>query len=169
MEIRDLYDENKILTKEIIKKGEKDPKGRYYITVVVWIQNNNNEFLIQKTSKEKGSYYSTTGGHPKSGETSIQGIVTEVKEELGLDINPKNLTLFKTIKTEDDFVDLYYLKQDIDLKGITLQKEEVEEASWMTQKEIESLIKNKQFLAPHIDFYKDCLEYLNSKEKVWNY
>lgn len=169
MEIRDLYDENKILTKEIIKKGEKVPKGRYYITVVVWIQNNNNEFLIQKTSKEKGSYYSTTGGHPKSGETSIQGIVTEVKEELGLDINPKNLTLFKTIKTEDDFVDLYYLKQDIDLKGITLQKEEVEEASWMTQKEIESLIKNKQFLAPHIDFYKDCLEYLNSKEKVWNY
>ena len=169
MEIRDLYDENKILTKEIIKKGEKGPKGRYYITVVVWIQNNNNEFLIQKTSKEKGSYYSTTGGHPKSGETSIQGIVTEVKEELGLDINPKNLTLFKTIKTEDDFVDLYYLKQDIDLKGITLQKEEVEEASWMTQKEIESLIKNKQFLAPHIDFYKDCLEYLNSKEKVWNY
>lgn len=169
MEIRDLYDENKILTKETIKKGEKVPKGRYYITVVVWIQNNNNEFLIQKTSKEKGSYYSTTGGHPKSGETSIQGIVTEVKEELGLDINPKNLTLFKTIKTEDDFVDLYYLKQDIDLKGITLQKEEVEEASWMTQKEIESLIKNKQFLAPHIDFYKDCLEYLNSKEKVWNY
>lgn len=169
MEIRDLYDENKILTKEIIKKGEKVPKGRYYITVVVWIQNNNNEFLIQKTSKEKGSYYSTTGGHPKSGETSIQGIVTEVKEELGLDINPKNLTLFKTIKTEDDFVDLYYLKQDIDLKGITLQKEEVEEASWMTQKEIESLIKNKQFLAPHIDFYKDCLEYLNGKEEVWNY
>lgn len=169
MEIRDLYDENKILTKEIIKKGEKVPKGRYYITVVVWIQNKKSEFLIQKTSKEKGSYYSTTGGHPKSGETSIQGIVTEVKEELGLDINPKNLTLFKTIKTEDDFVDLYYLKQDIDLKGITLQKEEVEEASWMTQKEIESLIKNKQFLPPHISFYKDCLEYLNGKEEVWNY
>ena len=169
MEIRDLYDENKILTKETIKKGEKVPKGRYYITVVVWIQNNNNEFLIQKTSKEKGSFYSTTGGHPKSGETSIQGIVTEVKEELGIDINTKNLTLFKTIKTEDDFVDLYYLKQDIDIKDITLQKEEVEEASWMTQKEIESLIKNKQFLAPHIDFYKDCLEYLNSKEELWNY
>ena len=164
MEIRDLYDENRLLTKETIKKGEKVPKGRYYITVIVWIQNSNNEFLIQKTSKEKGSYYSTTGGHPKSGETSIQGIVTEVKEELGIDINTKHLTLFKTIKTEDDFVDLYYLKQDIDLKGITLQKEEVEEASWMTHKEIESLIKNKQFLAPHIDFYKDCLEYLNGME-----
>ena len=169
MEIRDLYDENKILTKETIKKGEKVPKGRYYITVVVWIQNKKSEFLIQKTSKEKGSYYSTTGGHPKSGETSIQGIVTEVKEELGIDINSKSLILFKTIKTEDDLVDLYYLKQDIDIKEIKVQKEEVEKVKWMTKIEIESLIKNKQFLPPHISFYKECLEYLNSKEKVWNY
>ena len=96
MEIRDLYDDNKKLTNETIKKGEKVPKGRYYLTVVVWIENSNNEFLIQKTSKEKGSYYSTTGGHPKSGETSIQGIVTEIKEELGLSINQTDLVLFKT-------------------------------------------------------------------------
>lgn len=170
MEIRDLYDDNKKLTNETIKKGEKVPKGRYYLTVVVWIENSNNEFLIQKTSKEKGSYYSTTGGHPKSGETSIQGIVTEIKEELGLSINQKDLVLFKTIKTNDDFVDLYYLKKDIDIKEIKVQKEEVEKVKWMRQEEIERLIKNRQFLPPHIDFYKDCLEYLNSKkEEVWNY
>lgn len=53
MELRDLYDENKNLTGETIYKGEEVPKGRYYITVVVFIQNSNNEFLLQKERKIK--------------------------------------------------------------------------------------------------------------------
>ena len=53
MEIRDLYNENKELTGETIVKGEAVPKGRYYITVVVWIQNDNGEFLIQKRIQRK--------------------------------------------------------------------------------------------------------------------
>ena len=80
MEKRDLYDENKKLTGETIYKGEKVPKGRYYITVVVWIQNEEGEFLIQKRSKEKDGKYGFTGGHPKTGETSLQGMITEIKE-----------------------------------------------------------------------------------------
>ena len=52
MELRDLYDENKELTGEKIYKGQDVPKGRYYITVVVFIQNSKNEFLIQKRVKK---------------------------------------------------------------------------------------------------------------------
>lgn len=37
MELRDLYDENKELTGGTIYKGQDVPKGRYYITVVVFI------------------------------------------------------------------------------------------------------------------------------------
>ena len=110
MEIRDLYNENKELTGETILKGESVPKGRYYITVVVWIQNDKGEFLIQKRVKSKDGKWATTGGHPVSGETSKQGIITEIKEELGIDADINGIQLFKTIKTEDDFVDLYYLK-----------------------------------------------------------
>jgi hypothetical protein len=44
MEIRDLYDEFRNKTNETIIKGETVPKGRYYITVVVWIENNNGKF-----------------------------------------------------------------------------------------------------------------------------
>lgn len=43
MELRDLYDENKELTGETIYKGQDVPKGRYYITVVVFIQNSKKE------------------------------------------------------------------------------------------------------------------------------
>jgi isopentenyldiphosphate isomerase len=159
LEYRDLYDENKNLTGEKIQKGDHVPKGKYYLTVVVWIQNSKNEFLLQ--INKKYNMWTTTGGHPKTGETSLDGIVTEIKEELGIDIEKYNLTLFKTIKTEDDFVDLYYIKQDINLNSIVMQIEEVDSVRWFSMSEITELINNNKFLPPHIEFYYDCLQYLN--------
>lgn len=160
MEQRDLYDDCKQKTGEVIEKGQKVPNGRYYITVVVWMQNTKGEFLIQMTVPEKYHMWSTTGGHPKAGESSLEGIVAEIKEELGLLVSAKELQLFKTIKTEDDFVDLYYLKIDVSLDEITIQEEEVEDVKWASIEEINTLIDEGLFLPPHIDFYKLCLEYL---------
>ena len=163
MELRDLYDENKKLTGETIFKGQEVPKGRYYITVVIFIQNSKNEFLIQKRVQKKDGKWATTGGHPVSGETSKQGIITEIKEELGIDLLEENIELFKTIKTEDDFIDIYYLKEDIDIKKIKIQKEEVEDVKWANIDEINELIKNEAFSESHTEFFELCLEYLKLK------
>ena len=160
MEYRDLYDENKNITGEKIRKDEAVPKGRYYITVVVWIENSKGEFLLQ--INKKYNMWTTTGGHPKSGESSLEGIITEIKEELGIDVSKDKLELFKTIKTEDDFVDLYYLKEDIDLDKIIKQDEEVADVKWFTISEIKDLISQNLFLPPHIDFFYACLEYLHN-------
>lgn len=159
MEYRDLYDENKQLTGEKILKGDDVPKGRYYITVAVFIENSKNEFLLQ--INKKYDMWTTTGGHPKSGESSLDGIVIEVKEELGVDVEASKFELFKTIKTEDDFVDLYYLKEDIDLSSVEMQEEEVANVGWFSRDAIEQLIKEDKFLPPHIEFYRDCLNYLD--------
>ena len=160
MEYRDLYDENKVLTGETIKKGDPIPAGRYYITVAVWIQNSKDEFLLQVN--KKFNKWSTTGGHPKTGESSLEGMVIEIKEELGVDVNKEDLVLFETIKTEDDFVDLYYLKKDIDLENIEKQEEEVDSVKWFTINDIQGLIKNGDLLLPHIEFFNKCLEYLKT-------
>lgn len=164
MELRDLYDENKKITGETIYKGQDVPKGRYYITVVVFIQNNKNEFLLQKRVKKKDGKWATTGGHPVSGETSKQGIITEIKEELGINVVEENVKLFKTIKTEDDFVDIYYLKEDIDINEIKIQKEEVKDVKWSTIDEIQKMIQQEIFSESHKDFFEDCLKYLNANK-----
>lgn len=160
MEKRDLYNENKIKTGETIYKGEPVPKVRYYITVVVWIQNEKGEFLIQKRVQKKDGKWATTGGHPVSGESSKDGIITEIKEELGISINDKNLVLFKTIKTEDDFVDLYYLKENIDIEKVIIQKEEVEDVKWESIEKIKLLIKESLFSDSHTEFFEECLKFL---------
>lgn len=164
MELRDLYDENKKLTGEKIYKGQDVPKGCYYITVVVFIQNSKNEFLLQKRVKKKDGKWATTGGHPVSGETSRQGIITEIKEELDIDILEENIKLFKTIKTEDDFVDIYYLKEDIDINKIRIQKEEVSAVKWATINDIEKMIEEGEFSESHREFFEDCIKYLNAPQ-----
>ena len=159
IDYRDLYDEKRILTGEKIVKGDEVPKGRYYVTVAIFIENSKNEFLLQ--INKKYDMWTTTGGHPKSGESSIEGILQEIKEELGYEANKDKIELIKTYKTEDDFVDLYYLKEDIDINSLDLQEEEVGNIGWFSRKKIEDLISNNKFLPPHIEFYKDCLDYLD--------
>lgn len=167
MEYRDLYDEKRILTNETIRKDELPPKGRYIQTVIVFIENSKHEFLVQLTSYEKKHHYTSTGGHPKSGESSIEGIVTEVKEEIGLDVKPYELTLFKTIKNDIGFYDLYYLKKDIDINKLVLQKEEVESVSWMTRDKIEELNSKGLFSKSHYKAFCDLFHFLDGDNKEY--
>lgn len=166
MEKRDLYDENKELTGKTIYKGQIVPKGKYYITVIIFIQNENNKFLIQKRTPEKNGKWATTGGHPISGKTSKQGIITEVEEELGINLNENNIVLIKTIKTEDDFVDIYYLKENVNMNKIKIQKEEVEKVKWSSEAEIKKLIENGEFSKSHTEFFEVCLNYLKTNNCV---
>jgi len=161
MEFRDLYNDARIFTGEIIEKSKPVPRGKYYITVMVFIENSKSDILLQKRSKEKGGQWATTGGHPKAGETSIQGMCTEIKEEIGVAVKEKELKLFKTIKTEDDFVDLYYLQKDIDIHNIKIQEEEVQDVKWFSKIEINEMIKNNEFFKWHIDVYNDFLNFIN--------
>ena len=155
-EYRDLYYGNKINCYERIKKGNKVPKNRYYITVIIFIENDEKELLLQVNKKY--NMWSISGGHPKSGETSLVGAQTELKEELNLDVNKNELKLFKTIKTDDDFVDLYYCKKNINLKDIEVQFEEVGDVKWFTRNQINKMIKENKFLPPHIDIYNMFIE-----------
>ena len=168
MERRDLYDAERNLTKETILKGEEIPEGKYIIVVLVFIQNNDGKFLIQKRSERKNGKYATTGGHPKSGESSIQGILTEVEEEIGLKIDPSKLQLYFSGKSEEQgvFWDDYYIKMEIDdIEKLKLQKEEVESVEWFSEEEIVELNKKGMFFKNHYEEFENLMEWLNNKEK----
>ena len=111
MEKRDLYDINRRLTGKTIYKGEEIPEGSYITVVLVYIQNSEGKFLFQKRSKRKNGLWASTGGHPKSGETSLSGIITEIKEELGVEAKPQELKLMYSERDDVNrcFYDLYYL------------------------------------------------------------
>ena len=50
----------------------------------------------RKADKEYGNMWEPTGGLVQSGETSIEGIIRELKEEIGIIANVNDLKLYKT-------------------------------------------------------------------------
>lgn len=165
MERRDLYDGKRNLTGETILKGEKIPDGRYIVVVLVFIQNSNGKFLIQKRSKKKNGKFATTGGHPKSGESSIRGILTETEEEIGLKLNSNHLKLFFSGKSEEEkvFWDDYYIKMDVkDISKLKLQSEEVSSVEWLSEEEIKKLMEEDKFFKNHYEEFEVLIEWLNN-------
>ena len=156
-ELRDLYDINSNKTDKTYHKGESIPEGYYPMVVMVVIRNSKGEFLMQKRSEAKGGDWGVTGGHPKSGETPREGIITEVKEELGLDFTNENFIEYDSGCDGRDCYKMYYVTKDLDINDITIQEEELSEVRWFTMDELKNMVETKELNENQIQcFIKVC-------------
>lgn len=161
MEKRDLYDKDKNVTGRTIFKGDPIPPNYYELVVVIFIENDEGKFLIQRTSKAKGHELASTGGHPIHGQSSIEGILMEVQEELGYTLLKEDIKFVTTVTRNKHIVDLYYTKQNINIDDLLLQASEVESVTWLTREEIEKLINNKEFHKNHGILFHELLKHLD--------
>ena len=161
MEILDLYDDFGQKLKETINRGEKTEEGKNIMLSVAFIKNRKSEFLIQKTSKEKGNRYSSTGGHVMHGETGLETIKRELEEELGISATEQDLKYIATFKypKKNCIFNVYLLNIDIDLSKIKLQDEEVESVKYLSVEEINNIINKGNFLESHAYIFK---HYINN-------
>lgn len=144
MELVDRYDnKRRKLDGKIERYNEKS--GEYSQVVHLWIQNDRGEFLFQKRSMKKRVYpgkWSVTGGASDAGETTLDALKRECKEEIGIEIDINNVELVMSIKRPRVFMDIYLARQNVDIKDVILQETEVDEVKWLSQEEIRELIKN---------------------------
>ena len=165
MEKRDLYNRDKENTQFKILKEQETPDNYYTLVVLALIQNSKDEILVQKRSIQKGGEYGLTSGHPKSGENSLNGIITEIKEELGVEALPQELKLMYSTRDDNNkcFYDLYYLQKDYEKEDMLLQKEEVDKVYWFSEEKIDELCKNGEFKESHIEAYEILMKKINGK------
>ena len=160
MEILDLYDDNGNMLNETINRGEKTESGKNIMLSVIFIKNKNEKYLIQKTSKEKGSKYSSTGGHVIHGEDGFMTIKREIKEELGINPKDDDIKFVVTFKYPSKNCVFNVYKLDVDnlsLDNIKLQESEVESICYLTKEEIEKIIKEGNFLESHAYIFKNYI------------
>ena len=146
MEILDIYDINNNKTGRTIVRGDKNLKdGEFIKLVVIWIEDNN-KYLVQKCSEEKGSEFAITGGHVSSGnEAKVQAVI-EIEEELGVKVEESSLQFLGIITKKNAMFEVYILKDVITQNTkFVLQESEVESVSWLDEGQIEDLIKNGVF------------------------
>ena len=167
MELLDIYDNEGNKTGKVIKRGDKSvqlSENEHIAVAVIFIENNKGEFLMQKTSTEKGGLFSSTGGHIDSGETPLSTIRREVEEELGINVDNDTIEEYGFILYDKPLRYMFYLKKDIDINDIKVQEEEVEYVKYMTKEEILNLIENKQITESHGIIFNKILE-LKSNSK----
>lgn len=165
-ELRDLYDEFGNKTELTYYKGDEIPKGYYPMVVMIAIENSDGKFLMQKRVPEKGGDYGVTGGHPKSGETPYEGIITEVKEELGIDISKYDITEFDSGCYGKDCYKMYYVKADLDIADLNIQKEELTLVKYFSMQELEEMVENKTLNQDQVDFFIKCKEFIEKNKKI---
>ncbi len=159
-ELRDLYDRNSIKTDKTYYKGDSIPEGYYPMVVMVVIRNTDGKFLMQKRVPSKGGDWGVTGGHPKSGETPLEGIVTEVKEELGLDFSQEDFIEYEAGCDGKDCFKMYFVNKNINIDDITIQKEELSEVRWFTMDELKQMVNTGELNEDQIACFNKVCRYL---------
>jgi len=155
MEILDLYDIKGNKLDKTIERGQKTNENEYIKLAVVWIKSDI-RYLVQLCSEEKGGQYAVTGGHVTAGNTSLEQAVIECKEELGIDLNPKELQFLGCIYRGQAIFDVYLYEDEsyaLADKEFELQKSEVEDVVWLTKNDIEDLILKGQVRESSAEHY----------------
>ncbi|MFA5830130.1 MAG: NUDIX domain-containing protein [Candidatus Gracilibacteria bacterium] len=169
-ELIDLVDEKNELTGEQKTWSEVHNKALLHRSVHIWIYNSKGEVLLQLRSEEKYTFPNlwdiSCAGHVDLNEDPKTSALRELKEELGLTVDPQNLK-FRNIEREqkssgkfkeNEFCYVYLLKFDGAASDLVLQKEEVQQVQFLTPQQIEKELKiNPTNYAPH-NYWPEILE-----------
>lgn len=167
MELVELFDNKRRPLDKVIERYSE--RGNEYTQVVhSWIRNSNGEFLMQKRSMNKKFFpgkWSVTGGGADVGETTLDALIRETKEEIGVELTPDDVELMLSLKRRYAFVDVYMANKDIDIENITLQKEEVDEVKWATKEEVKKMIDNGEIASSVRMYFSTLCELLENNQR----
>ena len=173
MEYIDIFDENNNPTGKVKEKQQAHEDGNFHRTAHVWIINDKNELLLQKRSASKKThpnYLDISGaGHIKAGESVVDGAIRELKEELGVEAEEKDLQYIATIKSTKnpknmEFQYVYLLNCNKEIEEYIFEDNEVAEVKYVFYKEIEKMVEEKvEGLLIHEEEYKYLFRYITNK------
>lgn len=161
MEYLQIFDENKNMLNEKVERSLKKSLtgNKYFMVILLFIENSEGKFLLQKTSKSRNSEIATTGGHVEFGDDGLKTTIKEAKEELGLTLLPTDLNYIDTTTWGPGFVEIYYTNKRININELILQEDEVECVNWYSIDEINKLIEEEKLRKGNIEPFKKVLEY----------
>ena len=132
----------------------------------MWLVRPDGKILIQKRAAQKHigpNKWSITGGAVRAGETSIEGCVREVEEEIGLAVRPEELELLARTYGKGIIFDDYVAVRDLPLSAFTLQVEEVGAVQWADVAEIRALFDSGEFMFDDMSEMDKLIAYMKKR------
>ncbi len=187
MEYLDIVDDNGEPTGHIVERKIAHREGILHRTAHLWLlrrKDGQTEVLLQKRSENKSSFPGcfdiSTAGHIPAGCDYVESAIREAKEELGVDLDPRDLheTGKRFVRCDDSFFGVpfhdrqiskfFYAFCDKDEGDFVLQKEEVAAVVWMKLDDALTAVETNAI--PHCIFLgelqkvKDEIEKENANE-----
>lgn len=161
MEYFDIVDEQGNPTGQTVERKQAHRNNILHRTAHVWIvrhHGNSIQILLQKRCMEKdsfpGCYDISSAGHIPAGVDYIPSALRELREELGLTIDPAQLIdcglhrhhadeVFHGERFLDNQISkVFLLWLDVDEADITVQKEEIDSVKWFDYAECKQDVIN---------------------------
>ena len=134
MELVDVYDKEKRHTGKRVERGSELQPGEFFLVAHLCLFDPEGRLLIQRRSPAKANYPGcwdlSAGGFVRSGESSAEAIVREAGEELGLQIDPRQLQFILCQPFSCVLDDFFFLRAEPELSGLRLQPEELSAVSF---------------------------------------
>ena len=139
-------------------------------TVQIYLEKDNKYLMLYRNKKKNdinAGKWIGVGGHVEEGETPLQAVIREVKEETGLDLKSAEYRAIINF-VNDDYVEIIYQYTSSDFTGEVIDCDEGE-LKWINKDEVLSLPTwegDKYFLKPLIDndpFFEITIVYKNNK------
>lgn len=186
-EFFDIMDDKGVPTGQIKERTLVHQKGDIHGTSHVWIGRTSKdnfsgvELLLQKRSAEKdshpGCYDTSSAGHIPAGQGYLESALRELQEELGLTAAPDDLTCISLHEGDSqaqfygkpfnnhEISKVYVYQKPLDIKQLTLQKEEVESVCWMDAEIVMERLKagDKKFCM-YLDEVEMVVEYFRQQK-----
>jgi Isopentenyldiphosphate isomerase len=162
VELHDVYNRNGELTGKITVSSKTLNDGEYCLGVHAYVRNNNGEFLIQKRKENKsflpGAWYIHMG-HVIAGETSVDGILRELREEIGIEFDKSDIYGSERYIADNIryILDMYFITADFDIGDCVLQESEVSDVKLISRDDMIDLVR---IMSRPDDYKQMVLDYI---------
>ena len=146
MEYNDIYDIDRNFTGRTHLRGTRWKKGEYGLVVCVWVHDGKGKLLMTRRAPEKTfpGTWENSGGAAKAGETSLQAIVRELREETGIRAKAEDFELLGSGRDYNTHFDYYCLCAPVPIEDVVLLPGETDDAKWVTFAQVHEMIEAKQ-------------------------
>lgn len=164
MENVDIFNKRREKLENIRERGKLE-KNEYSISVHVWLLEEDKLWIQQRSNEKKifPGLWEQSGGGVISGETSLEAVKRETKEELGLDIQDEEITYIGSYTRVTDIVDIWLVQRIFSKDKIILQDEEVANIKNVTFEEFDKMIENKEVVPTINPSYNLLKEYIEKE------
>ena len=162
----DLYDNAKNIV-QIAEYRAPVADGLNKLFVRIWFMNSDGLFLMQQRVSNTARHpnkWCATSGCVRHNENSLNTVVREAREELGIKVDSAQAVMVATIKHPDDFVDIWLVKTDTEHHDLILQVDEVQNAAWMSADEILAYCRAQKCTPSVPNELKIIQDFLNFKD-----